>query len=164
MSEVSTFRLYLLRAMYVFTVVGLAIVKLPALLHPATLSPGDSVVLSVLGATALLTVLGIRYPIKMLPLLFFEFVWKSIWILVFGLPLLLSGGLDPNVSFGGDRNADCLSGGRGVGSAGDALGLRAQALFEGARRSVGQEAGDRRTAAPERRTEDRDLITKGVPR
>ena len=58
MSEVSTFRLYLLRAMYVFTVVGLAIEKLPALLHPATLSPGDSVILSVLGATALLAVVG----------------------------------------------------------------------------------------------------------
>ena len=64
MSEVSTFRLYLLRAMYLFTVVGLAIEKLPALLNPATLSPGDSVILSVLGATALLTVVGIRYPIK----------------------------------------------------------------------------------------------------
>jgi hypothetical protein len=101
MSEVSTFRLYLLRAMYLFTVVGLAIEKLPALLHPATLSPGDSVILSVLGATALLAVLGIRYPIKMLPLLFFEFVWKAIWIVVFGLPLLLAGGLDPNVTFGG---------------------------------------------------------------
>jgi hypothetical protein len=101
MSEVSTFRLYLLRAMYVFTVVGLAIEKLPALLHPTTLAPGDSVILSVLGATALLAVVGIRYPIKMLPLLFFEFVWKAIWILLFGLPLSLSGGLDPNVSFGG---------------------------------------------------------------
>ena len=43
MSEVSTFRLYTLRAMYVFTVVGLAIEKLPALLHPAELAPGDSV-------------------------------------------------------------------------------------------------------------------------
>ena len=111
MSEVSTFRLYLLRAMYVFTVVGLAIEKLPALLHPATLSPGDSVILSVLGATALLAVVGIRYPIKMLPLLFFEFVWKAIWILVFGLPLLLSGGLDPNVSFGGTETLiACLVG------------------------------------------------------
>jgi hypothetical protein len=79
----------------------LAIEKLPALLHPATLSPGDSVILSVLGATALLAEVGIRYPLKVLPLLFFEFVWKVIWILVFGLPLLLSGGLDPNVSFGG---------------------------------------------------------------
>ena len=109
--EVSTFTLYLLRAMYVFTVVGLAIEKLPALLHPANLSPGDSVILSVLGATALLAVVGIRYPIKMLPLLFFEFVWKSIWILVFGLPLLLSGGLDPNVSFGGTESLTaCLVG------------------------------------------------------
>jgi hypothetical protein len=111
MSEVSTFRLYLLRAMYVFTVVGLAIEKLPALLHPANLSPGDSVILSVLGATALLAVVGIRYPIKMLPLLFFEFVWKAIWILVFGLPLLLSGGLDPNISFGGTETLiACLVG------------------------------------------------------
>ena len=111
MSEVSTFRLYILRAMYVFTVVGLAIEKLPALLHPANLSPGDSVILSVLGGTALLAVVGIRYPIKMLPLLFFEFVWKSIWILVFGLPLLLSGGLDPNVSFGGTETLiACLVG------------------------------------------------------
>lgn len=111
MSEVSTVRLYLLRAMYVFTVVGLAIEKLPALLHPARLSPGDSVILSVLGATALLAVLGIRYPIKMLPLLFFEFVWKSIWILVFGLPLSLSGGLNPSVSFGGPETLiACLVG------------------------------------------------------
>ena len=111
MSEVSTFRLYLLRAMYLFTAVGLAIEKLPALLHPANLSPGDSVVLSVLGATALLAVVGIRYPIKMLPLLFFELVWKSIWMLVFGLPRVLSGGLDPSVSFGGTETLiACLVG------------------------------------------------------
>ena len=111
MSEVSTFRLYILRAMYVFTVVGLAIEKLPALLHPANLSPGDSVILSVLGATALLAVVGIRYPIKMLPLLFFEVVWKSIWMLVFGLPRSLSGGLDPSVSFGGPETLlACLVG------------------------------------------------------
>jgi hypothetical protein len=112
MSEVSTFRLYLLRAMYVFMVVGLAIFKLgPAILHPENLSPQDSVVLSVLGAFALLAVLGIRYPLKMLPLLFFEFVWKAIWILAFGLPLSLSGGLDPNVSFGGTETLiACLVG------------------------------------------------------
>ncbi len=47
---------------------------------------------------ALLAVLGIRYPIKMLPLLFFEFVWKFIWVLAFGLPLLLSGQLDPGMT------------------------------------------------------------------
>jgi hypothetical protein len=103
-SEVSTFRLYLLRAMYVFMAVGLAIFKLgPAILHPENLSPQDGVVICLLGAFALLALLGIRYPIKMLPLLFFEFVWKSIWVLAFGLPLLLSGQLDPNTSFGGQK-------------------------------------------------------------
>lgn len=111
MLEVSTFRLYVLRAMYVFTAVGLAIEKLPALLHPANLSPGDSVILSVLGATALLAVVGIRYPIKMLPLLFFEMVWKSIWMLMFGLPRAFAGGLDANVSFGGTETLiACLVG------------------------------------------------------
>jgi hypothetical protein len=43
----------------------------------------------------------------MLPLLFFEFVWKSIWVLVFGL----SGRLDPSVSFGGPETLiACLVG------------------------------------------------------
>jgi hypothetical protein len=45
-----------------------------------------------------LAVVGIRYPLKMLPLLFFEFLWKAIWVLVFGLPLLLSGQLDPGTT------------------------------------------------------------------
>jgi hypothetical protein len=112
MSEVSTFGLYLLRAMYVFVAVGLAIFKLaPAILHPENLSPQDSVIVSVLGAFALLAVVGIRYPLKMLPLLFFEFVWKAIWVVAFGLPLLLSGHLDPNVSFGGTETLiNCLLG------------------------------------------------------
>ena len=98
MSEVSTLRLYLLRAMYLFMALGLAIFELPALLHPEDLSRLDGVILSVLGAFALLAVLGIRYPLRMLPLLLFEFVWKSIWVLIFGLPLLFSGGLDPGTT------------------------------------------------------------------
>jgi hypothetical protein len=112
MSEVSTFRLYLLRAMYVFVALGLAIFKLgPAMLHPENLSPQDGVIVSVLGAFALLAVAGIRYPLKMLPLLFFEFVWKAIWVVAFGLPLLFSGGLDANVSFGGAKTLiNCLLG------------------------------------------------------
>jgi hypothetical protein len=101
-----------LRAMYVFVAVGLAIFKLaPAILHPENLSPQDSVIVSVLGAFALLAVLGIRYPLKMLSLLFFEFVWKVVWVVAFGLPLLLSGGLEPNVSFGGTETLiNCLLG------------------------------------------------------
>ena len=98
MSEVSTFRLYLLRAMYLYIALGLAIFELPALLHPENLSRLDAVVLSMLGGFALLVALGIRYPLKMVPLLFFEFVWKFIWLLAFGLPLLLSGRLGPEAT------------------------------------------------------------------
>ena len=99
MSEVSTFRLYMLRAMYVFMAVGLAIFNLgPAILYPENLSSQYSVVLSVLGAVSLLAVLGIRYPLKMLPLLFFEFLWKSIWVLAFGLPLWSAQRLDPSAT------------------------------------------------------------------
>jgi len=90
----------------------LAIFKMaPAILHPENLSPQDSVVVSLLGGFALLAVVGIRYPLKMLPLLFFEFVWKAIWVVVFGLPLLLSAQLNPNVSFGGTETlVNCLLG------------------------------------------------------
>jgi hypothetical protein len=47
----------------------------------------------------------------MLPLLFFEFLWKVVWVVAFGLPLLLSGHLEPNVSFGGTETlVNCLLG------------------------------------------------------
>ena len=37
-----------------------------------------------LGATA---ALGLRYPVKMLPILLFEMVWKAIYLIAFALPL-----------------------------------------------------------------------------
>src|ERR1700741_1319800 len=95
MSEVTTFRLYLLRAMYLLIAVGLGITIWPSILSPPeNLSHMGSVVRSVLGAVSLLAVLGIRYPLKMLPLLFFELLWKTIWVLVFGLPLWYAQKLD----------------------------------------------------------------------
>ncbi len=97
MTEVSTFRLYLLRAMYVFIVVGLAVQKWPGILNPpADIPHMGTVVGSVLGAVMLLAVLGIRYPLKLLPLLFFELVWKSMWVLMWGLPLWSTGQLTPD--------------------------------------------------------------------
>lgn len=98
MSELSTFRLYLLRAMYIFMFVGLAIVKWPAIFNPPPgLSYSGSVVGSVLLAISLLALLGVRYPVKMLPLLFFEFLWKFIWVLGWGLPPFLADQLTPEV-------------------------------------------------------------------
>src|ERR687893_1571717 len=88
MSDVSTFRLYLLRAMYVFTFVGLAITRWPGILNPPPgISHPSTVVGSFLFAMSLLAALGIRYPLKMLPLLFFELLWKVLWLVGWGLPL-----------------------------------------------------------------------------
>ena len=97
MEEVPTFRLYLLRATYLLMVVGLGLHIWPGILNPPKdLELTRSVVRSLLGAVGLLAILGIRYPLQMLPLLFFELVWKSIWILAFGLPLWFAHQLDPD--------------------------------------------------------------------
>ena len=108
MPEVSTFRLYLLRATYLLIVVGLAFQEWPGILHPPRdLELMRGVVRSLLGAVSLLAALGIRYPLKMLPLLFFEFVWKSIWVLAIGLPLWSAHELDPDT---GETLKACLMG------------------------------------------------------
>ena len=97
MSELSILRIYLLRAMYVFMFVGLAIFKWPGILNPPPgISHTGTVVGSVLGAISLLALLGIRYPVKMLPLLFFELLWKVVWVLGWGLPLWLTQQLSPD--------------------------------------------------------------------
>jgi hypothetical protein len=97
MSDVSTFRLYLLRAMYGFMFVGLALTRWPGILNPPPgISNAGTVVGSVLGAISLLAVLGIRYPVKMLPLLFFELLWKVLWVVGWGLPLWWTHQLGPD--------------------------------------------------------------------
>jgi hypothetical protein len=51
---------------------------------PADLEHMRGVVWSLLSAVGLLAALGIRYPLQMLPVLFFELIWKSIWIVAIG--------------------------------------------------------------------------------
>ena len=96
-SEVSTFRLYALRAMYAFTAVGLLLARWPAIVNPPPgITHPSTVVAMFLGALSILAVLGIRYPLKMLPLLFFELLWKVMWLVAWGLPLWSTGQLAPD--------------------------------------------------------------------
>jgi hypothetical protein len=88
--EVSLFRLYLLRAGYLLLVVGLGITVWPSMIHHAPWTLWHGVGDSVLTAISLLAILGLRYPLKMLPLLFFEMTWKAIWLIAVPLPLWLS--------------------------------------------------------------------------
>jgi hypothetical protein len=92
-SQVSLARLYVLRATYLLLVVGLGAMILPALVGHELAARG--VIPSLLGAVWVLAFFGLRYPLRMLPLLMFEFVWKAIWMIDFGLPQWSSGQTPP---------------------------------------------------------------------
>ena len=103
--QVSLFRLYVLRAMYLVLVVGLGAMIVPEILSHELTSRG--VIPSLLGAVWLLAFLGLRYPLRMLPLLLFELVWKMLWMVFYGLPQWSAGELPPtfaedsfNIAFG----------------------------------------------------------------
>jgi hypothetical protein len=91
--DVSLLRLYVLRATYALLVVGLGATILPPLVSHEPMARG--VIPSLLGALWLLAFLGLRYPLQMLPLLMFEAVWKTMWLLDFGLPQYFSGQRPP---------------------------------------------------------------------
>jgi hypothetical protein len=95
---VSLVRTYVLRATYLLLVVGLGAMIVPAIVSHPVISRG--VIPSLLGAVWLLAFVGLKYPLEMLPLLMFEFAWKSIWMLAYGLPQWSAGQLP--ATFGED--------------------------------------------------------------
>jgi len=94
--SVSTFRLYLLRAAYLFIAVGLAVMIWPRIINHTTewaLKNGDTAAL--LAGVQVLAMLGIRYPpSRCCPCSCSEFTWKSIWLIAIGLPIWRAGQLD----------------------------------------------------------------------
>jgi hypothetical protein len=95
MVDVSLFRLYLLRAMYLFIVVGFGVFIWPGILrHQGPWPLMQGVVNCMLIAFWTLAIFGLRYPLQMLPVLLWEFLWKMVWLLTIGLPAWLSGTMD----------------------------------------------------------------------
>jgi hypothetical protein len=88
MHEVSLFRLYTLRICYLIIAAGLGLTIWPSVIrHTADLAIRHGIQCSLLAGLALTAVLGLRYPLQMLPLMLFEFAWKTIYLLAFALPL-----------------------------------------------------------------------------
>jgi hypothetical protein len=86
--ELSLSRLYALRAAYLLLAVGLGVYIWPVVIHHTSeLAIRKGAQLSLLAGLGAMAALGIRYPVRMLPLLLFELVWKAIYLLAFALPL-----------------------------------------------------------------------------
>src|SRR5437660_11257825 len=87
-AETSMVRLYVMRLLYLLNFVLLGIDVWPALInHVGTWDPVKGVAFSFWGALSALSALGLRYPLKMLPLLLMQLVYKIIWLLAVALPM-----------------------------------------------------------------------------
>lgn len=90
--RVSILRLWIMRLMYLVMAVGIANMTWPGIIgHDATLPRMTGVAWALIGTIGVLSVLGLRYPLRMLPLLLFEFTWKMIWLAAFAAPRWLDG-------------------------------------------------------------------------
>ena len=95
MDEVGKVRIYLLRAMYAFIVFGLGVTTVPDIVSGSgQFADSDTVINAILMGFCLLSLFGIKYPLKMLPVLLLELVWKVFWLLVYALPMYLNNSLD----------------------------------------------------------------------
>ena len=89
------YRLNLMRVGYAVMGFGLVAVKWPLLVtHPDPWPLFEGVVTCILVAMSVLALLGLRYPVRLLPILLFECAWKLIWLSVVAVPQLAAGTMD----------------------------------------------------------------------
>jgi hypothetical protein len=94
-AELPLWRLHLLRVGYLVMGLGLAVVKWPVVIgYDRSMPLFEGVVAVILTAMSLLAFLGLRYPIRLLPILLFECLWKIIWLGVVALPAVAAGDVD----------------------------------------------------------------------
>ncbi len=91
---VPLWRLYVLRGLYAILGVGEGSAQLQAFFHHAHWTATSGMAHSFLLALALLSITGIRYPLKLLPLLIYELLWKTIWLCGYALPLWVANQID----------------------------------------------------------------------
>jgi hypothetical protein len=97
--ELPLYRLYILRALFLLIALAEGSQIWPAILHHA--KPWDfwhGVGMSFLGALTALALLGVRYPVRMLPLMIFELAWKLVWALAVWLPLWRAHSIDADTA------------------------------------------------------------------
>ena len=91
--KVSTTRLYLLRLVYLLTAVVVGVGAWPEVVRRSG-NPEDligGIAFSIYAAYSLLMLLGAWIPLRMLPLVLLQLIYKSIWIVGIGIPQWRSG-------------------------------------------------------------------------
>ncbi|WP_379553053.1 hypothetical protein [Qipengyuania sp. DGS5-3] len=84
---VAGWRIAALRILYALIAIGLSSFVWQQLFFESADWPlMRGIAKSMMGALVFLCLLGLRYPLQMLPVLFFEMLWKTIWLLVIAMP------------------------------------------------------------------------------
>src|SRR5215471_5834925 len=88
MREVSLFRLYMLRGAYLIMSAGIGVFFWPKVIHHTNeFAATHGIQFALLAGLGLTAALGLKYPLKMLPILLFELTWKAVYLIAFALPL-----------------------------------------------------------------------------
>jgi hypothetical protein len=96
--EVAIWRINLLRFLFLLMAVIMgSIVWYQLLFESAGWWWERGLAKSMLGALALLSLWGVRYPLQMLPLMVYELVWKTVWIMLIALPAWLTNRMTPEI-------------------------------------------------------------------
>lgn len=86
--EVSLFRLYTLRVAYFIMAAGLGVFIWPSVVqHTNEFAIANGARVAMLAGLGAVAALGLRFPVKMLPVLLFEVVWKAIYLIAFAYPV-----------------------------------------------------------------------------
>lgn len=97
MAKVSLIHLYLLRALYLAIGVLMGAQVWPLIFHHRPWELMHGVANCMLAALTALALVGVRYPLQMLPLMFFELAWKAIWLIAIAWPAWSAGQVDADM-------------------------------------------------------------------
>jgi hypothetical protein len=86
-SRIALWQTNVLRVGYLVMAGGIAVFKWPLLFEHRSWGLAEGTVECMLVAMSVVALLGIRYPVRMLPILLFEVAWKLLWLGVIALPL-----------------------------------------------------------------------------
>jgi hypothetical protein len=91
---IALWQVNVLRVGYLVMGVGLALIKWPLLFGHPTWGVAEGTKECLFIALSFLALLGLRYPLRMLPILLFEVTWKLIWLGIVALPAWVDNDLD----------------------------------------------------------------------